>query len=168
MIIVHRIARSIYSLSTISVYHRENLGGHYIDQLFCNTLHPQEHPYFSSITSYRISAHLLLDRHGEITQYVPFNMRAWHAGESYFSGRKRCNDFSIGIELEGTDDLAYTDIQYQTLAEVTHIIMNRWPSITQQRIVGHCDIAPNRKTDPGPAFDWDYYYSCIEQVNTKK
>ena len=96
-----------------------------------------------------------------MTQYVPLNQRAWHAGESNFQGREVCNDFSIGIELEGCDDEAYCDQQYKTLAELTKLIRGRWQKITKDRIVGHSDIAPGRKTDPGPAFDWDFYLSMV-------
>jgi len=102
----------------------------------------------------QVSAHLLIDRLGHITQFVSFLERAWHAGASCFAGRERCNDFSIGIELEGTDTLPYTDRQYQVLAQVTIALMREYPDISVDRIVGHCDIAPGRKTDPGSAFDW--------------
>ncbi len=129
-------------------------GGGHVDALFSNTLEPSAHAYFAEIASLRVSAHLLIDRTGDLTQYVPFDRRAWHAGESCFQDRQRCNDFSVGIELEGTDDLPYEDIQYQRLAAVIHALMRRWPDITPERIVGHSDIAPGRKTDPGPAFDW--------------
>ncbi len=129
-------------------------GGGYVDALFTNTLDPAAHAYFADIASLRVSAHLLIDRTGDVTQYVPFDRRAWHAGESCFQDRQRCNDFSVGIELEGTDDLPYEDIQYQRLAAVIRALMRRWPDITPERIVGHNDIVPGRKTDPGPAFDW--------------
>ena len=129
-------------------------GGGYVDALFTNTLDPAAHAYFADIASLRVSAHLLIDRAGDITQYVPFNRRAWHAGESCFEDRQRCNDFSIGIELEGTDELPYEDVQYQQLAAVIRLLRRLWPDITAERIVGHSDIAPGRKTDPGPAFDW--------------
>ncbi len=129
-------------------------GGGHVDALFTNTLDPSAHAYFADIAALRLSAHLLIDRKGDVTQYVPFDRRAWHAGESCFQDRQRCNDFSVGIELEGTDDLPYEDIQYQRLAAVIRALMRRWPDITPERIVGHSDIAPGRKTDPGPAFDW--------------
>ena len=129
-------------------------GGGHVDALFTNTLDPAAHAYFADIASLRVSAHLLIDRRGELTQYVPFDRRAWHAGESCFQNRQRCNDFSVGIELEGTDDLPYEDVQYQRLAAVIRALMKVWPDITPERIVGHSDIAPGRKTDPGPAFDW--------------
>lgn len=136
-------------------------GGDYIDQLFTNTLDKNEHPYFADIHHLRVSSHLLINREGEVTQYVPFIKRAWHAGVSSFCGREQCNDFAIGIELEGCDDEAYSDAQYKTLAEVTGILCQRWQKIRKDRIVGHSDIAPGRKTDPGPAFDKDYYFSLL-------
>ncbi len=129
-------------------------GGAHVDALFTNTLDPGAHAYFAEIASLRVSAHLFIDRSGELTQYVPLHRRAWHAGESCFEDRQRCNDFSIGIELEGADHLPYEDIQYQELARVIRMLIHRWPDITAERIVGHSDIAPGRKTDPGPTFDW--------------
>lgn len=138
-------------------------GGPHIDQLFTNTLSPQAHPYFSEITGLKVSTHVLIDRHGEFTQYVPFNKRAWHAGESEFKDRCECNDFSIGVELEGCDDLPYTEDQYQALVKVTHLLMTHWPAITKDHIVGHSQIAPGRKTDPGPAFDWNYYFNLLDE-----
>lgn len=129
-------------------------GGGYIDALFTNTLEPALHPYFADIAGLRVSAHLLVDRDGTLTQYVPFTRRAWHAGRSNWGGRARCNDFSIGVELEGTDDSPYTDAQYTRLGALARCLMRRWPAITPARVVGHADIAPGRKTDPGSAFDW--------------
>jgi N-acetyl-anhydromuramoyl-L-alanine amidase len=137
-------------------------GGEYIDQLFTNTLDPQEHPYFAEIVALRVSSHLLVNRKGEITQYVPFNDRAWHAGKSEFQGRQTCNDFSIGIELEGCDYQEYEPVQYQVAANIVKLLMTNWQGITKQRVVGHCDVAPGRKTDPGEAFDWDYFYSLLD------
>lgn len=128
-------------------------GGPWIDALFTGTLDASVHPFFAEIAHLRVSAHCLIRRDGEIVQYVPFDKRAWHAGVSCYQGRERCNDFSIGIELEGTDTLPYTDIQYQQLAAVTRALITRYPSIAEH-ITGHSDIAPHRKTDPGPAFDW--------------
>jgi AmpD protein len=136
-------------------------GGPYIDQLFTNTLDVDVHDYFREINTLRVSAHLLIDRRGNITQYVPFSMRAWHAGESRFCGRTACNDFSIGIELEGCDEAPYEPEQYRTLAEVVSTLRNRWPGITRERIVGHSEIAPERKTDPGPAFDWEHFFQLL-------
>ena len=129
-------------------------GGAHVDALFTNTLDPGAHAYFAEIASLRVSAHLFIDRSGELTQYVPLHRRAWHAGESCFEDKQHCNDFSIGIELEGADHLPYEDIQYQELARVIRMLIHRWPDITAERIVGHSDIAPGRKTDPGPTFDW--------------
>lgn len=136
-------------------------GGDYIDQLFTNQLDKDEHPYFAEIHHLRVSSHLLINRKGEVTQFVPFIKRAWHAGVSSFCGREQCNDFSIGIELEGCDDEAYCDVQYKTLAQVTNLICQRWRKITKDRIVGHSDIAPGRKTDPGAIFDRDHYFSLL-------
>ncbi len=131
-------------------------GGDEIERFFCGRLPATEHPYFAEIAHLRVSSHLLIKRTGEVIQFVPFHKRAWHAGESNFHGRTRCNDFSIGIELEGTDDLPYETEQYQQLTEVINALLDAYPHIVRERIVGHADIAPVRKTDPGPAFDWDY------------
>ncbi len=129
-------------------------GGGEIQALFCNTLDPRGHDYFQGLRNLRVSAHLLIDREGALTQFVSFQRRAWHAGESSFKGRGRCNDFSIGIELEGTDCVAYTEAQYQALIPVLLLLMSAYPGITPDRIVGHCHIAAGRKSDPGAAFDW--------------
>lgn len=136
-------------------------GGNYIDQLFTGCLNPDEHEYFQEIYQLRVSAHCLIKRTGEIVQYVPFDKRAWHAGVSSFKGRERCNDYSIGIELEGCDDIPYTQEQYQTLANLTKTIQKQYPKIVNEHITGHCDIAPGRKTDPGDSFDWPYYLSLL-------
>ena len=125
-----------------------------VQDLFLNRLDCDAHPDFDSLRGLEVSAHLLIDRLGLVTQFVPFDKRAWHAGVSSFEGRDNCNDFSIGIELEGTDTMPYEPIQYETLAMVTRQLMNTYPLINPERITGHCDIAPGRKTDPGPAFDW--------------
>jgi len=130
-------------------------GGHYIDKLFLNQLDPTDDPYFRSVCQLKVSAHILLERGGQITQYVPFNLRAWHAGESMFEGRKRCNDYSIGIEMEGTEDTPYNDKQYTQLARLIRVLIKNYPNLSEQRIVGHSTIAPGRKTDPGKSFDWD-------------
>jgi N-acetyl-anhydromuramoyl-L-alanine amidase len=139
-------------------------GGNYIDRLFTNTLDPTVHPYFASIAGDRVSAHVVIDRNGSITQYVPFNRRAWHAGLSMFKGRESCNDFSIGIELEGCDDRPYTDKQYRVLADISGVLLSHWPQIKRENIVGHCDIAPGRKTDPGPAFSWNKYFNLLDNL----
>lgn len=135
-----------------------------VEQFFCGNLDFSVHPYFATIAELRVSAHLLIDRGGVITQFVSFSKRAWHAGKSSFQGREQCNDFSIGIELEGTDDLAYEKIQYERLVNTIELLMMSYPNITRERIVGHSDIAPGRKTDPGPFFDWAY----LEQTQRTK
>lgn len=137
-------------------------GGPCIDQLFTNTLDKNDDPYFQEIAGLRVSSHLLIDREGAITQYVPFNKRAWHAGESEFMGRQHCNDFSIGIELEGCDDIPYTEAQYKTLAMTTNVIRAQWDAISRDHIVGHYQISQGRKTDPGESFDWDHYFSLLD------
>lgn len=131
-----------------------SFGGPWIDQLFLNALPPDGHPYFAAVHHLRVSSHVVIGRDGGLTQYVPFGERAWHAGASYWRGREACNDFSIGIELEGTDDLPYDDRQYETLAELVATLQRVYPSLAEGWIAGHSDIAPGRKTDPGPAFDW--------------
>lgn len=128
-----------------------------VDQLFCNELDPQAHPFFASIEKLRVSSHLLIDRMGGVRQYVPFDQQAWHAGQSSYRGRERCNEFSIGIELEGTDDTEFTEQQYNTLVAVTTSLLQHYPGLSGDHIVGHSDIAPGRKTDPGPCFDWSFY-----------
>ncbi|MDE1921791.1 MAG: 1,6-anhydro-N-acetylmuramyl-L-alanine amidase AmpD [Gammaproteobacteria bacterium] len=129
-------------------------GGPWIDRLFTNTLPEDEHPYFAELRDLRVSAHLLIRRDGAITQYVPFTERAWHAGKSSYQQREACNDFSIGIELEGADTVPYEDAQYRVLATVVAALCAAYPRLSADRLVGHADIAPGRKTDPGPAFDW--------------
>ena len=129
-------------------------GTGWIDQFFCNDLPADAHPFFATIQGVTVSAHVLIARDGELTQYVPFGWRAWHAGKSEYCGRTACNDFSIGIELEGTDDLPYTREQYRALGELIVALRRSYPSLRHADVVGHSDIAPGRKTDPGPAFDW--------------
>lgn len=129
-------------------------GGGWVDRLFVGDLPPAAHPYFASIEGLRVSAHLCIFRDGALHQYVGFDARAWHAGASHFDGRARVNDFSIGIELEGADDDVFSDAQYAVLARTIQALMRAYPAITPARIVGHADIAPGRKTDPGPGFDW--------------
>ncbi len=142
----------------------EQFGGGYIEEFFTNRLNPAAHPYFASIASLQVSAHCLIDRSGGTTQFVSFEHRAWHAGRSSFAGVAECNDYSIGIELEGTDVRAYTANQYQTLVKLTRDLMRAYPGITMDRIVGHADVAPGRKTDPGPAFDWQLYRQLLDAV----
>ena len=132
-------------------------GGGAIDDLFLNRLDPRSHPFFAEVAGLRVSSHLLIRRDGELVQYVPFGRRAWHAGASEYAGRSGCNDFSIGIELEGTDTRPYAPVQYRVLAEVTRALLAVYPDLSEQRIAGHSDIAPGRKSDPGPAFDWAEY-----------
>ncbi|HEY1314440.1 MAG TPA: 1,6-anhydro-N-acetylmuramyl-L-alanine amidase AmpD [Steroidobacteraceae bacterium] len=129
-------------------------GGPWIDRLFTNTLPPQQHPYFAEVAPLRVSSHLVLDRDGKVTQYVRFTDRAWHAGKSVYKQREACNDYSVGVELEGTDTLPYAAAQYGALAEVVAALCAAYPRLSARRLVGHSDIAPGRKTDPGPAFDW--------------
>lgn len=129
-------------------------GGDAIDRLFTNTLDPDADPSFQALAELRVSAHLLVRRHGELVQYVPFHERAWHAGESCWSGRTACNDFTIGVELEGTDHEPYAPVQYARLAEVVRALASAYPRFDTTHLVGHADIAPDRKTDPGPAFEW--------------
>ncbi|NQD92632.1 1,6-anhydro-N-acetylmuramyl-L-alanine amidase AmpD [Pseudomonas sp. CrR25] len=125
-----------------------------VQAFFQNRLCADEHPYFAEIASMQVSAHFLIERDGTITQFVSCNERAWHAGQSSFDGRENCNDFSLGIELEGTDELPFSDAQYVALVELTGLLQSSYPALTLARICGHSDIAPLRKTDPGPAFDW--------------
>lgn len=129
-------------------------GGPWIEQLFTNTLDTNAHPAFTELSGLKVSSHLLIRRDGELVQFVPLNRRAWHAGQSSFCGRERCNDFSIGIEMEGTDQQPYAEVQYRRLAVVIHALRTALPSLRAAAVVGHSDIAPERKTDPGPAFDW--------------
>lgn len=136
-------------------------GGPHIDELFCNRLDPAAHPYFAGICQLQVSAHLLIRRDGSVVQYVPFDRKAWHAGKSSFGGREECNEFSIGIELEGTDDLPFTRAQYGTLTGVTTALLASYPRLDATRITGHSDIAPGRKTDPGPCFDWPAYRAAL-------
>jgi N-acetyl-anhydromuramoyl-L-alanine amidase len=135
-------------------------GGLYVEQLFTGQLNPEEHPYFASIYQLKVSSHLFIRRDGEIIQFVPFNKRAWHAGKSVFEGQENCNDFSIGIEMEGCDTDSFTSIQYQQLAKITLLLQQHYAI---ENIAGHSDIAPDRKTDPGPCFDWQYYQSLLMQ-----
>jgi AmpD protein len=139
-------------------------GGREIEDFFCNQLDHSAHPYFKTIEGVQVSAHLLIRRDGALVQFVSLLDRAWHAGRSCFEGQEECNDFSIGIELEGTDDTPYTTEQYRMLAKVADLIMTAWPDVTANRITGHCDIAPGRKSDPGPAFDWQYFRAALQAV----
>lgn len=141
---------SLVVIHNISLPPKE-FGNDYIEQFFTNTLDVDTHPYFQTLVNLKVSAHLLIKRSGKIIQFVPFDKRAWHAGESSFAGRENCNDFSIGIELEGSDNLAYEAVQYQVL-KTTLKQLKSYYAITA--VVGHSNIAPSRKTDPGEFFDW--------------
>lgn len=132
-----------------------------VQAFFTNQLDPSQHPYFLTIAELKVSAHLFIERTGKVTQFVPFGARAWHAGVSSFEGITNCNDYSIGIELEGCDNIAYTDAQYKSLANVARQILVAYPDITPGRIVGHNQIAPERKTDPGEAFDWARFHQLL-------
>ena len=135
-----------------------------VEDFFCNQLDAESHPSFADIADLQVSSHLFIKRSGDVTQFVNFNDRAWHAGVSVFKGVENCNDFSIGIELEGTDIIPYTDVQYKVLTYITRLLIAAYPLINEQRIVGHCDIAPTRKTDPGPVFDWRRYRQAVWSV----
>lgn len=149
---------------TLLVIHNISLppfqyGGPYVEQLFTGTLDPTVHPYFEMIYQLQVSSHFFIRRDGAMIQFVSCDERAWHAGQSNYQGRENCNDFSIGIELEGCDVDVFTDAQYQTLADITHLLYEYYPI---QDIVGHSDIAPGRKTDPGPYFDWPRYHCLLK------
>lgn len=143
-------------------------GGNEIEQLFLNQLDWDAHPYFDEIRGMQVSAHLLIRRDGEVVQFVPFTERAWHAGESCFRGASRCNDYSIGIEIEGEDDMLYEERQYTILVGVLQSIMRAYPQITTRKIAAHSDIAPGRKTDPGAAFDWLQLYDGLGRAKETK
>lgn len=147
---------SLLVIHNISLPPRE-YGGCFIEDFFLNRLDHALHPYFATIKGVAVSAHILIKRDGNALQFVNFCDRAWHAGASHFAGLDNCNDFSIGVELEGTDEEPFTPAQYDRLVDLTIDIMNTYPQITPERIVGHSDIAPGRKTDPGAAFDWSAY-----------
>lgn len=136
-------------------------GGAAIAELFTNRLDPTAHPYFATVGQLRVSAHFLIGRDGALTQFVSCVRRAWHAGVSAWRGRADCNDFSIGVELEGTDELPYETSQYQVLARLTRALSRRYPI---GELVGHQDVAPGRKTDPGPAFDWPRFRALVGRL----
>ena len=139
-----------------------------VQEFFQNQLDFTEHPYFEGIQKLTVSAHFLIERNGKITQFVSCLDRAWHAGISCFDGREGCNDFSLGIELEGTDELPFTDAQYESLLALTRQLQAVYPAITAQRICGHSDIAPGRKTDPGPAFEWMRFRDALRHTGDKQ
>jgi N-acetyl-anhydromuramoyl-L-alanine amidase len=130
-------------------------GGPWIDRLFTGNLPPDAHPYFRAMAVGRVSAHAVIRRDGQIVQYVPFGERAWHSGRSEYRGRSDCNNFSVGIELEGTDDVPYEAAQYDSLVALIKALFVAYPSLSPEHIAGHSDVAPGRKTDPGPSFDWE-------------
>lgn len=138
-------------------------GGPYIADLFCNTLDYDAHPYFDQLRALRVSAHFLVRRDGSVVQFVSANDRAWHAGVSSFCGRERCNDFSIGIEVEGSDFSAFDGVQYKKLAELTAALRQRYPL---RDVAGHEHIAPGRKSDPGPHFDWTAYRAALAEFDS--
>lgn len=137
----------------------DEFSGDGVIELFTNQIDPKAHPYYQSLQGLKVSAHFFIRRDGGLFQFVPCNQRAWHAGVSNWQGRERCNDFSIGIELEGNDTTPFTDAQYEVLIALTHCLCDRYPI---QHIAGHSDIAPRRKTDPGPCFDWGRYNHKLE------
>lgn len=155
------VAPELLVLHNISLPPGE-FGGGYIESLFTNTLDPALHPYFASIAHLQVSAHFLLRRDGEIVQFVAADQRAWHAGESVWCDRANCNDFSIGIELEGTDTQPYADVQYLRLQRLIQALRATYPGLEGGDIVGHSDIAPGRKTDPGASFDWHYLAELLD------
>ena len=139
-------------------------GGPWIDRLFTGTLPADAHPFFPRIAAQSVSAHALIRRDGQIVQYVPFSQRAWHAGQSAYRGRTSCNDFSVGVELEGTDETPYTPAQYHGLAALTAALLATYPSLSADAIAGHSEVAPGRKTDPGPSFDWMHFRGLLDQL----
>ena len=165
--------RPAEALISLMVIHNISLppgefGGDSILRLFCNTLDCSTHPYFHALEGLRVSAHLLIRRNGDVIQFVPFNRKAWHAGKSSFEDREDCNDFSIGVELEGTDRDPFSDRQYMALTDITLDLLATYSSLTAARIVGHSDIAPGRKSDPGPCFDWERYKRSLSAQNTTR
>jgi AmpD protein len=139
----------------------KKFGGDYITDFFLGKLDVNVHPYFENIAQLKVSAHCLIKRNGQVIQYVSFDDKAWHAGVSSYQGKEKCNDYSIGIELEGADDIPYTQEQYLALAELTQTLQLNYPEI-KDNITGHSDIAPQRKTDPGNAFNWKHFYHCLK------
>lgn len=165
-------ARPAHSEIELLVVHNISLppsqfGGGYIEQFFQNELDWSLHPYFQTIQGMQVSTHLLILRSGEVLQFVNFNQRAWHSGRSTYLGKKECNDYSIGIELEGSDDLPFQEIQYQVLAHVVTVLQATYPKLLQH-VAGHSDIARGRKTDPGPYFDWLKIRRLIQQYKAIK
>jgi AmpD protein len=141
----------------------DEFGGCWVDDFFLNRLDPSQHPYFEEIHQLEVSSHLFIRRDGSTTQYVPFHQRAWHAGISCYKGEENCNDFSIGIELEGSDDTPYTEEQYIKLSRCCEQLIHHYPMLSEDTIVGHCDVAPERKTDPGKSFDWARFRQLLSR-----
>ena len=137
-------------------------GNSYVEDFFTNKLCKTQYDYLNNIRNLKVSSHIYIKRSGEIIQFVPFDKRSWHAGESSYENIENCNDYSIGIELEGCDDIVYEDVQYSKLAEVINCLIENYNDLTAERIVSHSDIAPNRKTDPGPLFDWKRLKTMIK------
>jgi len=160
---------SLLLLHSISLPPGE-FGGEHVERLFTNRLDPDAHPFFATIAGLRVSAHLLIRRDGECVQFVPFHRRAWHAGRSRWRDGDRervaLNDFAIGIELEGDEVSPYAGAQYRTLAAVTRQLLAAYPALAEQRITGHAHVAPLRKSDPGPAFDWAYFRQTLRKLRT--
>lgn len=161
-------ARPTNCLPTLIVIHCISLppgkfGGDAIDDFFTNKLKTEEHSYFKEIQNLTVSSHLLIKRNGALTQYVSLESRAWHAGQSIYCGQENCNDFSIGIELEGTEELSYSEQQYLQLHKTISSLIKHYPNLSTKRIVGHSEIAPDRKTDPGQAFNWKKLYRLLEK-----
>lgn len=138
-------------------------GVHHVKAFFQNQLNPNDHAYFQDIHTLKVSAHLFIERNGSVTQFVNFNDRAWHAGQSAYLGRQNCNDFTIGIELEGADDMPFEAAQYQVLGQIIVAIYDAYPA-TRRHLMGHSDIAPHRKTDPGKYFDWQTLRALVAQM----
>ncbi len=151
LLVIHNISLPPKDFSTVE----------YIDNLFTGKLDPKKHEYFETVYKLEVSSHFMIDREGRITQYVSCLDRAWHCGVSNFKEREACNDFAIGIELQGTDDVSYSEAQYESLSLLTKAIIRKYKDITVDRIVGHCDIAPTRKSDPGESFEWSKYKSML-------
>jgi AmpD protein len=158
LLVIHNIALPPEGFADAG---RSRRGSRYIDDLFLNQLETDAHPYFAALVGLRVSAHLCIFRDGSIHQYVRFDQRAWHAGVSQWRGRPRCNDYAIGIELEGSDTQPFADAQYGALIATTRALFAAYPGLSPTTIVGHSDIAPGRKTDPGPYFDWPRYLGAL-------
>jgi AmpD protein len=142
-------------------------GGPWVEALFMNRLPPAAHPFFATVTGLRVSAHLFIRRDGELHQFVPFHARAWHAGASVWRHRQACNDYSVGIELEGADEVPYEPAQYRVLAASIAALGRAYPTLAPTAVVGHSDIAPGRKTDPGPAFDWSELWRTLAAARSE-